>query len=174
MGGLQMIDYAMLKHAEGNWLSNFDGDAGDKTGLRVRNMAWWRSPAIPATALVIGNPEMHDPRMGNAHQIDCRRFAHYAWRSQETFACRPEKYRAYADWLQNMQTKYDIMSYRQDLPGFGEPQEGMWDGYQRLNTETKKGGMIAVFRHGAVENKRTVTVNYLDPGKNVPTQNFGW
>lgn len=24
MGGLQLIDYAMLKHAEGNWLSNFD------------------------------------------------------------------------------------------------------------------------------------------------------
>ncbi len=61
MGGLQLIDYAMLKHAEGNWLSNFDGDVGDKTGLRVRNMAWWRSPAIPATALVIGNPEMQDP-----------------------------------------------------------------------------------------------------------------
>jgi alpha-galactosidase len=25
MGGLQLIDYAMLKHAEGNWLSNFNG-----------------------------------------------------------------------------------------------------------------------------------------------------
>ena len=23
-------------------------------------MAWWRSPAMPATALVIGNPEMQD------------------------------------------------------------------------------------------------------------------
>ena len=23
-------------------------------------MAWWRSPAIPATALMIGNPEMQD------------------------------------------------------------------------------------------------------------------
>ena len=25
MGGLQLIDYAMVKHAEGNWLSNFSG-----------------------------------------------------------------------------------------------------------------------------------------------------
>jgi len=43
MGGLQLIDYAMLKHAEGNWLSNYDvkDEAED---LRVRNMAWWRSP----------------------------------------------------------------------------------------------------------------------------------
>ena len=59
MGGLQLIDYAMLKHAEGNWLSNFQGidELGD---LRIRNMAWWRSPAMSATALVIGNPRMDD------------------------------------------------------------------------------------------------------------------
>jgi len=40
-------------------------------------------------------------------------------------------YRTYADWLQNMQKTYDIMSYRQDLPGF-----------ERINTDTKKGGNI--------------------------------
>ncbi len=42
----------------------------------------------------------------------------------------------------------------------------MWDGFQRLNTETRNGGIIAVFRHGAVESKRTVTINYLGPVKN--------
>jgi alpha-galactosidase len=163
MGGLQLIDYAMLKHAEGNWLSNFEGDAGDKTDLRVRNMAWWRSPAIPATALVIGNPqmqdagwEMHIKSIAGALPImlgDPRKL------NSEDF----KKYRAYADWLHSAQTKYDIMSFRQDLPGFGEPQEGRWDGFQRINTETKTGGIIAVFRHGSVENTRTITINYLDP-----------
>lgn len=165
MGGLQLIDYSMLKHAEGNWLSNFDGDAGDKTDLRVRNMAWWRSPAIPATALVIGNPqmqdagwEMHIKSIAGALPImlgDPRKL------NPEDF----KKYRAYADWLQSAQIKYDIMSYRQDLPGFGEPQEGMWDGFQRINTDTKEGGIIAVFRHGAIESKRIVTINHLDPAK---------
>jgi len=62
-----------------------------------------------------------------------------------------------------MERKYNIMSFRQDLPGFGEPMEGMWDGFQRINTETMTGGIIGVFRHGAVETKRIVTVNYLDP-----------
>lgn len=57
------------------------------------------------------------------------------------------------------------MSYRQDLPGFGEPMEGMWDGFQRINTETKVGGIIGVFGHGSVETIRTVTVNWLDPVK---------
>jgi alpha-galactosidase len=74
-------------------------------------------------------------------------------------------YRSYADWLHKMEINYGIMSYRQDLPGFGEPAGGMWDGFQRINTETKKGGIIGIFRHGSVESKRIVTVNYLDPGK---------
>lgn len=55
------------------------------------------------------------------------------------------------------------MSFRQDLFGFGEPMEGHWDGFQRINTDTKNGGIIGVFRHGAIETKRVVTVRYLDP-----------
>ncbi|MBU3113315.1 glycoside hydrolase family 36 protein [Clostridium lacusfryxellense] len=161
MGGLQLIDYAMLKHAEGNWLSNFDGTISEKTDLRVRNMAWWRSPAMPATALVIGNPqmqdkgwEMHIKSLAGALPImlgDPRKLT-------------PEDlkiYRNYADWLQLMEKKYDIMSYRQDLSGFSEPMEGSWDGFQRINTDSKNGGIIGIFRHGANEMERTVFINYL-------------
>lgn len=164
MGGLQLIDYAMLKHAEGNWLANFKGPDA-KVDLRIRNMAWWRSPAMPPTALVIGNPEMQDTgwemhikSLAGALPImlgDPRKLA----------APDQKKYRAYADWLQLMENKYQIMSYRQDLPGFGEPMEGMWDGFLRINTDTKQGGIIGVFRHGALDSKRLVTVPYLDPVK---------
>jgi alpha-galactosidase len=64
-----------------------------------------------------------------------------------------------------MQAKYDYMSYRQDLPGLGEPAEGSWDGWARINTDKKNGGIIGVFRQGAVEKSRTVFINNLDPGK---------
>ncbi|MEO8413271.1 MAG: alpha-galactosidase [Ginsengibacter sp.] len=165
MGGLQLIDYAMLKHAEGNWLSNFNGPEA-KVDLRIRNMAWWRSPAMPATTLVIGNPEMQDTAwdlhikslagalpimLGDPRKLSTTDFT---------------RYRRYADWLQSMESQYGIMSYRQDLPGFGEPMDGMWDGFQRINTDTKAGGIIAVFRQGATETKRLVTLNYLDPVRN--------
>lgn len=164
MGSLQLIDYAMLKHAEGDWLSNFSGPEA-KVDLRIRNMSWWRSPAIPANAFVVGNPEMQDTAwdlhvkslagslpimLGDPRKLEGEDLA---------------KYRGYADWLQSMQNKYDMMSYRQDLPGFGEPMEGMWDGFQRINTDTKSGGIIGVFRHGAKESKRLVTVNYLNSTK---------
>jgi alpha-galactosidase len=53
--------------------------------------------------------------------------------------------------------------YRQDLKGFGEPQEGQWDGFQRVNTDTRSGGIVGVFRQGGREEKRQVIVTYLDP-----------
>jgi alpha-galactosidase len=163
MGGLQLIDYAMVKHAEGNWLSNFVGDAGEKTGLRVRNMAWWRSPAMPATALVIGNPQMQDRNWETNYKSLAGALPIMLGDPRKLSPEELGKYRDYADWIQLMESTYNILSFRQDLPGFGEPIDGMWDGYQRINTETYNGGIIGVFRHGSAEKKRLVTVKYLDP-----------
>jgi alpha-galactosidase len=160
MGGLQLIDYAMLKHAEGNWLSNFLGPEA-KVDLRIRNMAWWRSPAIPATALVIGNPEMQD----TAWELHIKSLAGalpiMLGDPRKLSDSTIKKYRQYADWLQQMENRYGIMNFRQDLPGYGEPKEGMWDGFQRINTDTKDGGIVGIFRHGASESKRRVFINYL-------------
>lgn len=165
IGGTQLIDYALVKHAEGDWLSNFDGDVGEKTGIRIRNMAWWRSPAMPATALVIGNPQMQDKEWEMHIKSIAGALPIMLGDPRKLSAEDLGKYRGYADWLQLMESKYGIMSYRQDLAGFGEPMEGMWDGFQRINTDSKAGGIIGVFRHGAVDTKRIVTVKYLDPFK---------
>jgi alpha-galactosidase len=165
MGGTQLIDYALLKHAEGDWLSNFEGAAGEKTDIRIRNMAWWRSPAIPATSLVIGNPQMQDNDWETHIKSIAGALPIMLGDPRKLSESDLKKYRVYSDWLHEMERKYGIMNFRQDLSGFGEPMEGMWDGFQRINTETKKGGIIGVFRHGAVETKRIVTVNYLDQEK---------
>lgn len=165
LGGTQAIDYALLKHAEGDWLSNFAGAEGEKTDIRIRNMAWWRSPAMPATALVIGNPQMQDKGWETHIKSIAGALPIMLGDPRKLSESDLKKYRGYADWLQLMEARYGIMSFRQDLPGFGEPMEGMWDGFQRINTETKEGGIIGVFRHGSVETKHIVTVNWLDPFK---------
>jgi alpha-galactosidase len=171
MGGLQLIDYAMLKHAEGNWLSNYYMP-DEKTDLRIRNMGWWRSPAISATALVIGNPKMDDKGWENHIKSIAGTLPIMLGDPRLLSENNLKTYRDYADWLQAMQSKYDIMSYRQDLPGFGEPKEGMWDGFQRINTESKTGGIIGVFRHGSAESKRMVSVRYIDPSKEYQVKNM--
>jgi alpha-galactosidase len=165
MGGTQLIDYALLKHAEGDWLSNFEGASGEKTDIRIRNMAWWRSPAIPATSLVIGNPQMQDSDWETHIKSIAGALPIMLGDPRKLSASDQKKYRSYADWLQKMESSYSIMSYRQDLPGYGEPMEGMWDGFQRINTETKEGGIAGIFRHGSVETNRIITINYLDPAK---------
>ncbi|MBC7959915.1 MAG: alpha-galactosidase [Vallitaleaceae bacterium] len=162
MGGLQLIDYAMLKHAEGNWLSNFNGTSSEKTDLRVRNMAWWRSPAIPATALVIGNPEMQDEGWENHIKSLAGALPIMLGDPRKLSEIELKRYRTYADWLESMEQKYGFMSFRQDLPGFGEPMEGSWDGFQRINTDTKNGGIVGIFRQGAMDTKRLITIYYLD------------
>ena len=64
-----------------------------------------------------------------------------------------------------MQKIYNYDLFRQDLPGFGEPEEGNWDGWARINTDTKEGGIIGVFRQGSLDDVRTVSVTGLDRNK---------
>ncbi|WP_373523325.1 glycoside hydrolase family 36 protein [Aquiflexum sp.] len=165
MGGLQLIDFAMLKHSEGNWLSNFEGTEGEKTDMRVRNMAWWRSPAMPATTLVIGNPQMQDKGWEMHIQSIAGVLPIMLGDPRQLSPEDLKKYRGYADWLQDMEQKHSIMSFRQDLSGLGEPMEGHWDGFQRINTDTKSGGIVGVFRHGSADVRRRILVKYLSPEK---------
>lgn len=161
MGGLQLIDYAMLKHAEGNWLSNFE-DTTENEDLRIRNMAWWRAPAMPATALIIGNPKMKDKGWELHFKSLTGALPIMLGDPRKLTASETKKYKQYADWIQLMEQRYSIMNYRQDVAGFGEPKQGMWDAFQRINNDTKEGGIVGVFRHGSIESKRQVTINHLD------------
>ena len=128
-------------------------------------MAWWRSPAISATALVIGNPRMDDKGWETHIKSLAGALPIMLGDPRNLSADDLKKYRGYADWLQLMEKKYGIMSFRQDLPGFGEPKEGYWDGFQRINTDSKDGGIIGVFRQGGNDSHKTVYVNDLDPAK---------
>jgi alpha-galactosidase len=165
IGKLQLQDYAFAKHADGNWLSNIE-EPFPTGALRMRQLAWWRSPSLPAASLVIGNL-----------RLDSRNFDFDLKSLLGTLPIVlgdprkiPPEQRAqikkWSLWMEKMQEKYDYMSFRQDIPGFGEPAEGSWDGWARINTDTMKGGIFGVFRQGAAESSRTVTLNGLDPEKN--------
>jgi len=164
MGKRNLIDLSMCKYAEGNWVSNFN-ERTVEGPLRVRNFAYNRTPAIPAASMIIGNLRLDDVEwelslksligtipimLGDISQM-----------KKEDIA----KVKAWTTWLRATQNKYNFLLYRQDLPGFFEPTEGGWDGYQRINNDTRAGGVIGVFKHGAPDNERTITVQFLDPTK---------
>ena len=165
MGALQMIDFDMCKHAEGNWLSNFYSPAPLGSG-RVRQMSWWRSPAIPAAAMVIGNQQLDDPNIELSIMSLAGSFPIFLGDPRKLSEEQKANIKSWSDWLRQMQDRHDYMMYRQDLAGFGEPQEGQWDGFQRINTDNKSGGIIGVFRQGGMEDKRQIIIKYLDPLRN--------
>ncbi len=165
MGALQMVDYAMCKHAEGNWLSNFEREAPFGS-VRVRQMAWWRSPVIPATALVIGNQSVDDDAALYSFKSLCGSLPIMLGDPRKMSAEKQQQFKDLAGWFRAMEEQHGIMLFRQDLPGFGEPAHGSWDGFQRINTETKSGGIVGVFKQFAKDNERWVTINYLDSAKN--------
>ncbi len=161
-GKLQLMDYAIANHADGNWLSNFEEPV--PTGpLRIRQMAWWRSPAVPASSLVIGNTPMDDPGFEFALKSLIGTLPIVLGDPREIPAGKRADLKQWSLWMQEMQEQYDYMSYRRDLPGFGEPREGSWDGWMRINNDTKQGGIIGVFRQGALETSRRLYLKGLDP-----------
>jgi len=165
MGAYQLIDLDMCKHADGNWLSNF-GEQGEKApmlSMRIRQMSWWRSPVIPATAMVIGNQHLDDPNFELSLKSLAGSLPIVLGDPRLLTTEQRARIKSWSDWLQKMQDKHDFMSFRQDLPGFGEPAEGNWDGYQRINPESHSGGIVGVFRHHSAESQRSVTVQFLDP-----------
>lgn len=164
MGELQMIDYDMCKHAEGNWLSNFESVAPDGSA-RVRQMSWWRSPAVPATAMVIGNQSLDDDEALFSFKSLAGSLPIMLGDPRKMSPDKQNQFKKLAGWLRAMEEKHEIMLFRQDLAEFGEPGYGNWDGFQRINTETKSGGIVGVFKQNAATNQRQVLVKYLDKQK---------
>ena len=163
-GRMHLNDYGIAKHAEGNWLSNIQQE-GPVGPLRMRHLAWGRCPAIPATSLVIGNLKMNDEYHRLAFKSLAGTLPIMLGDPRALNDTEKAWYKAESDWLKALETKHGYMSFRQDLPGFGEPQEGAWDGFCRVNTETGSGGLVGIFRHGSKEVSRIVTVPWLHSGK---------
>jgi alpha-galactosidase len=163
-GKLQLMDYAIANHADGNWLSNFE-ERFPTGPLRIRQMAWWRTPAVPASSLVIGNTAMDDSGFEFALKSLIGTLPIVLGDPREIPIEKRAGIKQWSTWMQEMQEKYDYMSYRRDLPGFGEPREGSWDGWMRINNDSRNGGIIGVFRQGALEESRQVYVKGLDPDR---------
>jgi alpha-galactosidase len=161
-GKLQLMDYAIAQHAEGNWLSNVE-DPFPTGALRVRHLAWWRSPALPSSSLVIGNLQMNGENFEFGLKSLIGTLPIVLGDPRKLSAEQRARVKQWSLWMQAMQKKHDYMSFRKDLQGFGEPGEGKWDGWQRLNFETASGGIVGVFRQDAAEISRTVVLSDLNP-----------
>jgi alpha-galactosidase len=160
-GRLQLMDYGISQYAEGNWLSNVEYNT-PYGPLRIRNLAWGRTPAVPATTLVIGNLSLDHPFRLLCFQSLAGTLPIMLGDPRQLKPEERKEMKDWSDWLRGLEKRHRYSEYRQDLPDYGEPAEGAWDGFARINTETKSGGLVGVFRQGAAVESRVVTVPYLD------------
>lgn len=164
VGKHNTIDYGIIKHAEGDWLCNIE-ELGPIGPFRARQFAWQRCPAIPASTLVMGNLQVNTPEYELSLKSLAGALPLMLGDPRKLPVADRQNLKAWITWLKGLQNRHEFLSYRQDLTGYGEPMEGSWDGFQRINTETKSGGLVGIFRQGSKETERTVTVNYLNPTK---------
>lgn len=160
-GKLQLIDYAFCKHAEGNWLTNIE-EPFPVGAFRIRNLTWWKSPAMPATSLLVGNMSVDSPDFIQELKSLIGSFPMVLGNPMKLSPLQRVEIKQWSDWMKTMQSKYNYDLFRQDLHGFGEPTEGNWDGWSRINTDTKEGGIVGIFRQGSLDEERTVSVRGLD------------
>lgn len=163
-GKMQLMDYGIALHAEGNWLSNITQSV-PVGSLRMRNLAWERSPALPPASLVIGNLRMDEKQNELAFMSLTGTLPIMLGDPRRLSVEQRHRYKLWSDWLKQLEVKHGYMSFRQDLPGFGEPTEGNWDGFCRINTDMGSGGLIGVFNQGSYEKSRVVTIPYLLPDR---------
>ena len=163
-GKLQLVDYAFLKHAEGNWLTNIS-EPYPVGAYRVRDLTWWKSPAVPASSLIIGNLTMDNPDFIDELKTLIGAFPIVLGDPRKLSKEHRAKIKQWADWIGLMQIKYQYDLFRQDLYGFSEPVEGGWDGWSRINTDTKTGGIAGIFRQGSPDDTRILSISGLDQTK---------
>lgn len=161
-GKFQLMDYGIAKHAEVNWLANVE-EAPPAGPMRVRELGWVRCPALPASSLVIGNMRMDGPMHLLSFKSLMGTLPIMLGDPRSLSKEERDEFKAWSSWVKDLDSRHGIMSFRQDLPGFGMPTVGSWDGFCRINTETGSGGLVGVFREGSAETSRTITVRYLDP-----------
>lgn len=160
-GKLQLIDYAFCQHAEGNWLTNI-GEPFPVGAFRIRNLTWWKSPALPASSFIIGNLQMDSPEFIHELKTLTGSFPIVLGDLRKLSEEKKTEIRQWTDWIAAMQKKYSYDLYRQDLPSFGEPTEGAWDAWSRINTDSREGGIVGIFRQGSLDDQRMVSVPGLE------------
>ncbi len=160
-GKIQLIDYAVIQHADREWMSEIESP-NPLASLRARQTSWHYSLSMPAGTLLLGTLALDNGNPELTIKSTAGSFPLFSGDLRDIPAEDKKRIKRWADWLGAMQGKYNFQLFRQDLPGFGMPQDGSWDGFARMNTETKRGGIVGVFRHGSKETVRGVTINGLD------------
>ncbi len=159
-GDWHAIDYALIKHADVDWICNFTADPPQ--GSRdVRRLQWHHGMVIPTSCMMIGNQQM---------DVDNHKFSFLSNLGHTPIMLGdPRKlseqekqwYKKHYEWFRDMEEKYEITKYHQTSSVFPAPNKNNWDGFARFNTD-KQGGILIVFRNEGPESERVFNLPWVE------------
>ena len=160
-GRYNVIDYALLQHADYDWIVNVDvpPPAGP---VAVRQMLYDRGRAMPPAAMLIGNMQVQAP--GYAYTFFSVAASNIIMLGDPRNLSNDQLafYRRWNNWLRQCDDKYNYTNYYQPLDVFDRPGIHNWDGCARINTGMQQ-GLVFVFRNNSPDAQRNVIIPGLDP-----------
>ena len=159
-GDWHMIDYALVKHADVDWISNFEAPPpeGSRT---VRQLAYHHGLAVPTSCMVIGNQKLE----AENHELSfISNLASTPIMLGDPRQLNPEEkawYKKMSTWLEKMHRNYQIFKFYQTSVVFDVPTEHNWDGFARFNPDAD-GGIVCIFRNDQKDTFRTFTLPWCN------------
>ncbi len=160
-GRYNLVDYALIQHADYDWLTNFDFTPPEGP-IAIRQMNYDRARVIPPNCLLIGNQFMDFPN---------NQYVYFSMASGSTLmvgdprklsAADKKFYLKWNTWFKKMEDKYQYSQFHQTYDVFDRPTDANWDGCYRINTE-KQGGVLFYFRNNSMDETRVFRIPGLEP-----------
>jgi len=163
-GEIYGIDYSLIQHADGDWLSNI-GDSTSKGSLYMRQLCYDRARIVPASTMLIGNMQMNWGNsklcyesllsssvimLGDPRKISAEKLQWFKKRSLE---------------IRRLENKYHFSRYYQTSNVFSRPENYGWDGCSRFNKEAN-GGLLCFYRNNSPESKRRFQLPWVNSESN--------
>jgi alpha-galactosidase len=160
-GRFNMADYALVEHADYDWLSNIDFDP-PLGSITIRQMNYDRSRVIPTNTLLIGNQLINTPNYEYAYFSLASGTLVMVGDPRRLTAAEQAFYSKWNSYLKEMEAKYQYSRYFELYDVFDRPTNSNWDGCYRINTE-KQGGLMFFYRNNSADESRTFRIPCLQP-----------
>lgn len=159
-GEIYGIDYSLIKHADGDWLSNIEMEP-PYGALYLRQLAYERARVVPSSTMLIGNMQMNWDNSELCFQSLMSATCMMLGDLRELSDSRIAWYRKWSDWAKEMQDKYKYTHYYQVSDVFSRPEINGWDGCARINPA--RGGLLMFYRNNSPEKERVFPIVWVDP-----------
>ncbi|MFL5738781.1 MAG: alpha-galactosidase [Flavisolibacter sp.] len=159
-GRYNLADYALLEHADYDWLTNFQQSPPDGP-ISIRQMAFDRSRVLPPSTLLIGNQSLNFSNYQYVYYSLAASSLVYVGDPRSVPGNQMKFYRRWNDYLKKIEAKYKYSRYYQLYDVFERPGFSNWDGCFRINPE-KQGGLMFFFRNNSPDSSRRFRVPCLN------------